>query len=109
MYNVFMSNYLIKSKDGCVLSVKLVPNSSFSKIVDYTEDYIRIKISAPAIENKANNELINFCSKTFCVNKSKIEIISGDKSKLKKILFSDVSVDDISQKLLFVLNSLKSK
>ena len=108
MYNINMANYLTETKDGCVLVVKLVPNSSFSKIVDYTDDYIRIKISAPPIENKANKELIDFCSKTFSINKSKISIISGDKSKLKKILFCAVRIDEISQKLLFVLDSIKS-
>ncbi|MBQ3642381.1 YggU family protein [bacterium] len=102
-----MINYLSENNDGAILTVKLVPNSSFSKIVDYTDDFIRIKISAPPIENKANKELIDFCSKAFDVNKSKIQIISGDKSKLKKILFKDVSCDYISQKLIFVLDSLK--
>ena len=87
MYNFNMisdSDFLTETKEGIVLNVKLVPNSSFSKITDFTKEYVRIKISAPAIENKANKELISFCAKLFDVNKSKITIISGEKSKLKK-------------------------
>lgn len=98
--------YLIQNNNGVIFSVKLVPNSSFSKVVDYTEEYVRIKISSPPIENKANKELISFCSKLFGINKSKIEIISGDKSKLKKILLTDTKIDDVMQKLMFVLNSI---
>ena len=55
---------------------------------------------------KANKELISFCSKLLDVNKSKIEIISGEKSKLKKVLIKDTKLDEITQKLIFVLDSL---
>lgn len=99
-------DFLTQNENGVIFSVKLVPNSSFSKIVDYTEEYVRIKISSPPIENKANKELISFCSKFFDINKSKIQIISGDKSKLKKILLSDTKIDEVTQKLMFVLNSI---
>lgn len=101
-------NFLYKMQDSVVFCVKLVPNSSVSKIVDYTEDYVRIKISAPPVDNRANKELIAFCSKIFDVNKSKIEIISGEKSKVKKILIKNENLDILSQKILFMLDSLES-
>lgn len=101
-----MPNYIIETTQGIVFSVKLVPNSSFSKIVDFTEDYVRIKISSPPIENRANKELVEFCSDLFKVNKSKIKIISGEKSKIKKVLISDAVFTDVIQKLMFVLDSL---
>ena len=84
-----------------------MPNSSYSKIVDFNEEYVRIKISSPPIENRANKELISFCSDFFDVNKSKIQIVSGEKSKLKKIHIRDEKIDVLSQKLLFVLDSIK--
>lgn len=101
-----MPNYLLETTDGIIFSVKLVPNSSLSKIVDFTDDYVRIKISAPPIENRANKELIEFCSDLFDVNKSKISIISGEKSKIKKVLIKEAKKEDVTQKLMFVLNSL---
>ncbi len=94
------------SQNGIIFNVKLVPNSSFTKIVDYTEEYVRIKISSPPIENKANKELIAFCSKLFDVNKSKIRIISGEKSKLKKVFIQGAKIEELSQKLIFVLDSM---
>ena len=98
--------FISDTPQGTVISVKLVPNSSFSKIVDYNNDFIRIKISSPALENRANKELISFCSGLFCVNKSKIDLISGEKSKLKRVLIKDVKPEDIIQKLMFVLDSV---
>ncbi len=108
MYNLSMSenNFLLKTQEGIIFSVKLVPNSSVSKIQDYTNEYVRIKISSPPLENRANKELISFCSNLFDINKSQISIISGEKSKLKKILLKNSDYNEISQKLLFVLNSI---
>ncbi|MBQ9245156.1 YggU family protein [bacterium] len=101
------NTFLSETPNGTVFSVKLVPNSSVNKIVDYTNEYVRIKISAPAIENKANKELISFCSDLFEVNKSKISIISGEKSKLKKVLIKDTKLDELTQKIMFMLNSVQ--
>ncbi len=101
-----MPKYLIETTDGIIFCVKLVPNSSYSKVIDYTDEFVRIKISSPPVENRANKELIEFCSDLFKINKSKIKIISGEKSKIKKLLFSDTKSDEIIQKLMFVLDSL---
>lgn len=100
-------NFICQNKDNVLIAVKLVPNSSFNKFVDYTDDYVRIKISSPPVENRANIELINFLSKFFDVNKSKIKIVSGEKSKLKKVQINDKNLDYFSQKLLFVLDSVQ--
>ena len=101
-----LSKILVQTDFGVIFNVKLVPNSSFSKITDYTSEYVRIKISSPPLENRANKELIEFCSDLFNVSKSKISIVSGGKSKLKKILIKDTKLDLLTQKLLFVLNSV---
>lgn len=101
-----MPKYLTETTDGIIFCVKLVPNSSYSKVVDCTDEFVRIKISSPPVENRANKELIEFCSDLFKINKSKIKIISGEKSKIKKLLFSGVKSDEIIQKLMFVLDSL---
>ncbi len=107
MDNTF--DILQTNKDGVIFNVKLVPNSSFSKITDYTDNYVKIKISSPAVENRANKELINFCSEIFSVNKSKISILSGEKSKIKKLLIKNADINIISKKLLFVLNSIEKE
>ena len=109
MYNKSMNNifdFISNTKEGTVLIIKLVPNSSFNKIVDYTNEFIRIKISAPPIENKANKELISFASEILKINKSKLKIISGEKSKLKKLLITDTDLTQVTQKIMFMLNSI---
>lgn len=60
------------------LNIKLIPRSSKNEIVGWQADgRLKIKITAPPVEGKANAALIEFLSKHFRVPKSTIEIIRG--------------------------------
>lgn len=96
--------FLYESNDGIVICIKLVPNSAHNRVVDYTDEYVRIKISSPPIENKANKELVCYLSDILDINKSKIKLVSGDKSKLKKVLISNTKIEYITQKFMFMLD-----
>lgn len=57
----------------------------FYKVKD---DFVTIRIKAPAVEGAANEELFKFLAKTFKVLKSSIISKSGDTtSKIKVIYF----------------------
>ncbi len=83
-----------KIKDNTItLFVKAVPNSSKNEIVGLFEDALKIKIKAPAVENKANLELVKFLAKEIGVPKSSIELAAGATSKIKYVKVSDCPVD----------------
>ena len=88
-----------KHKQGITFKVKVIPNSSCSKIVEITNEYIKIKLNSPPIENKANKETILLLSKTLNVPKSSIEILFGDKSKLKTF-YLPITENDFRIKLM---------
>ena len=88
--------------DNLFLYCKVIPNSKKNCVVDISCEYIKIKLNAQAIENKANCALIKFLSKTLDVSKSSLSITSGEKSRLKSIKISNYDKD----KLLKVLNDL---
>ncbi|MDR0676186.1 MAG: DUF167 domain-containing protein [Elusimicrobiota bacterium] len=70
-----------------ILRVKLLPYSSKNEICEkiFIDDLecLKIKIKAPAIDNKANLELINFLAKILDIPKSSIKILKGEKNKFK--------------------------
>ena len=72
--------------DGLIVKVKIVPNSSKNDIIS-EDEFIKVKVTAQPIENKANKALVEFLSKTFKVPKTTIEILKGDTSKEKTLLF----------------------
>lgn len=81
-----------------VVTLKIVPNSSRNEVVK-EDDYIKIKITAPPVENKANKVLVEFLSKKLSVAKSKIKIIRGETSKLKTISIEDMTEEDFNNKI----------
>lgn len=66
-----------------VLKIKAVPNSSKNEICGLFDDALKVKIKAPAVENKANEELVKFFAKLLKVPKSSVILKSGGTSKLK--------------------------
>lgn len=87
-----------KHKNGVTFKVKVIPNSSCSKIVEITEEYIKIKLNSPPIENKANKETIILLAKFLNIPKSSIEILFGDKNKLKTF-WVPISEEELFNKL----------
>ena len=73
-------------EEGLIVRIKIVPNSSKNDIV-LEDEFIKVKVTAQPIENKANKALIEYLSKKFKLPKTSIEIVKGDTSKEKTLLF----------------------
>jgi len=71
--------------DGCEVSVRVVPGAKKSTIAEVQADALRVRVAAPAVEGKANAELIRFIAEWFGVRESAVDIVSGDKSRTKRV------------------------
>ena len=87
-----------ETSDGLLIRVKIVPNSSKNDLIIENE-FIKVKVTAQPIENKANKALVEFLSKRFKVPKTSIEIVKGDTSKEKTLLFS-IKDEEKKQKII---------
>lgn len=105
--NIEPFKFLKEIPDGVVISVRIMPNSSNDLVLGYTEDYLKVKIAAPPIENKANKQLIVFFSKLFQLPKTKVTFIYGEKSKIKRILLAGKTLSEISSKI-FIYDKIDS-
>jgi uncharacterized protein (TIGR00251 family) len=90
----------MKYKNGSVIKVKINPRSPKNEISGVLDDgTIKIKLTAPPVDGKANQSLIKFLSEYFCVDAKSINIISGQTSHTKLISIEGVSSDDIMTQL----------
>lgn len=70
------------------LNIKLIPRSSKNEIVGWQADgRLKIKITAPPVDGRANAALVDFLAKHFRVPKSTIEIICGATIPEKTVRF----------------------
>ena len=94
-----IDNYFKITGNDIIIKVKIVPGSSKNKIIGVFNDSLKITITAPPVEGKANKKCIAYLAKYFNVAKSKIEIISGQTSKNKLIKICDISQKEFLDKL----------
>ncbi len=71
--------------DDLILPVLLQPKASRDKFVGWQGDELKITITAPPIDGKANTHLIKFLAKQFKVAKGAITIEAGELSRHKRL------------------------
>lgn len=76
------------------ITVQVQPRSSRDEIVGIHEGRLKIRISAPPIDGKANERLTEVIAKAFGVSKSSVEIVKGHHSRVKTIKISGIGRED---------------
>ena len=80
------SNLIKNSSFEIKLPIKVSANSKKNSI-EFFDDFIKLKISKPAIDGKANKEIVKYLSDILNLPKNNIQILNGEKSSLKLLLF----------------------
>jgi len=68
------------------ISVKVIPKSSRTELAGQLADGTwKVKVAAPPEKGKANRELCHFLADHFGVPRSRVRIVSGETSHLKRV------------------------
>ncbi len=68
-----------------VFQVKVLPRCSRNQIIGKENGVFRVKLTAPPVEGKANKALKELLAKKLRLAKKDIEIISGERSRIKSV------------------------
>lgn len=68
-----------------VLAVRVQPRSSKEEVAGVAEGVVRIRLTAPPVEGKANEALVRFLSKALDIPKNRIELVAGDTGRNKLV------------------------
>ena len=84
-------------EDHCktVIKVKVLPRSSMNRIVCGEKGVFKIKLTAPPVEGKANKTLKELIAKRLGLPKGGIEIVSGERSRLKTVRIHGLPSKDV--------------
>lgn len=77
-----------------------------NKIVKVENGKLKIRVTAPPEDGKANESVINLLSKELKVPKSSFKIIKGVLSREKVVLIKNENIDEIERKLQNLLEKL---
>lgn len=84
-----------KTNEGIIVNLRISPNAKKNEIIK-DGDIIKVKITALPIDGKANKALVEFFAKNFKIPKTSIEILKGETSKEKTILFKTMDEDRVN-------------
>ena len=77
-------------KDGrIIINVTVVPKSSRDSIVGILGDTVKVAVTAPPVDGKANAYVCKFLAGEFKTAKSNVSILKGETSKHKTIESKD--------------------
>ncbi|MBW2203109.1 MAG: YggU family protein [Deltaproteobacteria bacterium] len=82
------------------IDVKVLPRSSKDAIVGEKDGIYKIKLTAPAIEGKANKALLKLLAKKLGLPTREIKIISGERSRMKSIQINRLTLEQVKKLLL---------
>ena len=88
-----------------LLNVRVIPRSPRSAITGTRGDAIVVRLAAPPVDGAANDALIDFLSKTFQRPRRDISIVSGEKSRDKRVSIDGLSEAEASARLSAILNT----
>lgn len=71
--------------DDLILDCHLQPKASSDEFAGLHGDRLKIRLTAPPIEGKANAHLLAFLGKAFGVAKSQVSLISGELNRQKRV------------------------
>jgi len=76
---------------GCMrrVDLKVIPGAK-KQLIKQEDGRMKVYLTAPAVDGKANEALIELLAEYFRVRKSRIEIIKGLKSRVKTINITDI-------------------
>lgn len=91
---------ITEGKGGVVFAVRVVPRASKNEIAGVHGDALKVRLTAPPVEGRANEALIAFLAQRLGVRKSQVEIVAGGTSRRKMVRVSGLSTQEVETRLL---------
>jgi uncharacterized protein (TIGR00251 family) len=79
--------------------IRVLPRASRNQIVGIDSGVLKVKLTAPPLEGKANKALRQFLARKLGVPKKDVEIVSGEKSRMKSIRIYGLLPEDVNVRL----------
>jgi uncharacterized protein (TIGR00251 family) len=82
------------------LEVRVQPRASKDEIAGVLDGVLKIRLVAPAVENRANEALVEFLAHLLKTSKSAVRILGGERSRTKRIEIHGVTKQQVLGLLL---------
>jgi uncharacterized protein (TIGR00251 family) len=85
--------------DGCILPVRVHPGAKRNAITGSHDGALKISLTAPPTDGRANDRLIAFLAERLSVPRSRIDLLTGAASRSKTLRIAGKSAAEIQAAL----------
>ncbi len=87
------------SNVSTTISVRVLPRSSRDEVAGVSEGVLRIRLTAPPLENRANDALVQFLSKTVGIPRRQVEILAGGRGRNKIVRIHGIGEGELFRRI----------
>ena len=84
----------------CRFEIKAVPNAPKTQVIGWLGEALKVKVHAPALEGKANEELCSFLARSLGLSKRSVRLLQGEASRKKLVEIEGMSREEVISILL---------
>lgn len=88
-----------KTLSGATFAVKVHPRARKNAITGELGDALKLSLTAPPVEGRANEACIEFLANLLKVARSSVTIASGQTSRIKIVHVTGISAEEVRRKL----------
>jgi uncharacterized protein (TIGR00251 family) len=85
--------------DGCTLAVRVHPGARKNGVTGVHADALKIALTAPPVDGKANEALIAFLAEALRLPRARIAIVAGITSRAKTVRITGKSAAEVAAAL----------
>ena len=81
------------------LSVRLTPRSSRDAIAGFEGETLRVRVTAPPVEGRANRALVRLLAKRLGVPRGAVRVVAGQASRSKIVAVDGLDAAELRRRL----------
>jgi uncharacterized protein (TIGR00251 family) len=86
--------FLAEKNGGISVSLLIQPRASRDEIASITGDALKIRLTSPPLDDRANRQCVEYLAKRLGLKKRQLELIQGNKSRRKVIRITGLSLTE---------------
>jgi uncharacterized protein len=96
-------------RDAVVLRVHVQPGAGRSAVVGRHGTSLKVRVAAPPVDGRANEAAVALIAETLGVKEGGVELVSGQRSRLKRFRIRGIDAEDVEFRLRQALAEADSR
>ena len=94
-----MSLDVRETEEGTILAVRVIPRAGRNGIAGVHAGAVKVRLTAPPVEGKANAALEQFLAETLGVSRAQVRVLSGHTSRQKTVVVTGLTPSEVLARL----------